>query len=189
MTDFTIHSKTTAPAQSQPLLGAVEGKFGFVPNLLAGMSESPALLKAYLDVSAAIASGTLTPLEQQIVQIATSRLNNCAYCVAGHSTVADMQKLPKDAIDAVREGRTIADAKLQALHTFTATIVDSRGQPQPSDTEAFLKAGYTKAQALEVVLSVGLKTLGNYAEHVIGVPLDAAFQGRKIDLKNKRAAA
>jgi uncharacterized peroxidase-related enzyme len=189
MSTFTIHTKETAPTASKSLLEAVNGKYTFVPNLLGGMAESPTVLKAYLDLAGATAAGTLTGLEQQIVQIVTSRLNSCEYCVAAHSTVSDMQKLPADVINAIREGKTIADSKLQSLQQFTTALVEKRGLPSDEDTAAFLKAGYTKAQALEVVLSVGLKTIANYIEHVIHAPLDAAFQPRKVELKNNRKAA
>jgi uncharacterized peroxidase-related enzyme len=189
MTSFSIHTQATAPAASQPLLTAVQGKYGFVPNLLAGMAEAPNVLKAYLDLAGATAAGTLTGLEQQIVQIVTSRLNSCEYCVAAHSTVSDMQKLPADVINAIREGKTIADSKLQALQQFTTAVVKSGGLPSTGDVDAFLKAGYTKAQSLEVVLSIGLKTIANYIEHVIHAPLDAAFQPRQIKLQAGTKAA
>ena len=40
---------------------------------------------------------------------------------------------------------------------------------------AFLNAGYTRTQVLEVVLGVGVKTLSNYTNHIADTPLDAAF--------------
>lgn len=42
--------------------------------------------------------------------------------------------------------------------------------------QGFLDAGYTTAQALEAILGVGLKTLSNYASHIAGTSLDAAFK-------------
>ena len=42
--------------------------------------------------------------------------------------------------------------------------------------EAFRDAGYTRANLLEVVLGVGLKTLSNYTNHLAGTPVDEPFR-------------
>ena len=44
-----------------------------------------------------------------------------------------------------------------------------------AEVEAFIDAGFTKAQVLEVVLAASLRTLTNYTNHIANVPLDAAF--------------
>jgi len=119
MTDFITHTKETAPEGSKPILEVVQGKFGFVPNLLGKFAEAPNVLKAYLDLDAITSQGTLSAVEKQIVQIAASRANGCEYCVAAHSTISDMQKLPADVINAVREDKVIADSKLEALRQFS----------------------------------------------------------------------
>jgi hypothetical protein len=49
----------------------------------------------------------------------------------------------------------------------------------------FLTAGYTKAQVLEVILAITQKTLSNYANHILGTPLDEAFKPRAISLKEQ----
>lgn len=188
MKQFTPHTKETAPAAAKPILEAVQGKFGFVPNLLGNFAEAPNVLKAYLDLSAVFSQGTLSPLEQQVVLIAASRINGCEYCVAAHSTMSDMQKLPADVINAVRDDRAIADAKLEALHQFAKAVVSKQGWVGDAAVAAFLAAGYSKAQVMEVVLGVTHKTLSNYANHILQTPVDAAFAPRAIDLKQQRKA-
>jgi alkylhydroperoxidase family enzyme len=78
-------------------------------------------------------------------------------------------------VQAIRNGRPIADKKLEALRRFTAAVVTSRGWPSDADTGAFLNAGYGRQQVLEVVLGVGIKTLSNYTNHIADTPLDQAF--------------
>lgn len=185
MTQFTIHTKDTAPEAAKPILETVQGKFGFVPNLLGSLAEAPNVLKAYLDLDAITSQGTLNATEKQIVQIATSRANGCEYCVAAHSVISDMQKLPADVINAVREDAPIADNKLEALRQFTKKVVAKQGWICGDTVNSFLNAGYSKAQVLEVVLSVTQKTLSNYANHILGTPVDQAFQSRSISLKEQ----
>ena len=47
MTEFTLHSEDSAPAESQPLLQQSQKAFGMIPGLHAVMAESPGLLEGY----------------------------------------------------------------------------------------------------------------------------------------------
>ena len=66
-------------------------------------------------------------------------------------------------------------ALADALRRFTATLVEKRGWATDDDVQALLAAGFTRGQALEVVLGIAFKTLSNYANHLIDTPVDAAF--------------
>jgi alkylhydroperoxidase family enzyme len=59
------------------------------------------------------------------------------------------------------------------------TVVADRGRLDEEQVGAFLRAGYTHAQALEVVLGVTLKTLTNYANHLIRPEINAEFAPRR----------
>jgi len=54
--------------------------------------------------------------------------------------------------------------------------------------DAFLAAGYTKANVLEVILGTGLKVLSNYTNHVADTPLDQAFQAKAWSASTSLAA-
>ena len=47
MTDFTIHTQGTAPAESQPMLENLQKAIGFVPALYGVLAEAPKALEAY----------------------------------------------------------------------------------------------------------------------------------------------
>lgn len=178
MTKFTIHSMQTAPAAAQPLLRGAQAKLGFVPNLYAGLAEAPAALSAYLQLSERVAETSLTPVEQQVLALAVSAANGCNYCMAAHSTIArNMVGAPDAVVDALRTGRRLADAKLQALRQFAEDVVRQRGYVNGAALDSFLAAGYGRQQVLEVLLVVAMKTLSNYANHVLDTPVDAAFRG------------
>ncbi len=174
---YTVHTIETAPEAAKAPLTEARQAYGFIPNLLGVMAESPALLKAYRTLSGLFEETSLSPIERQIVLLTTSYENGCEYCVAAHSVIAAMQKLPADAVQAIRDGKPIADPKLETLRRFTAAVVDSRGRPSDAEIEAFVAAGYGRQQVLEVVLGVGMKTLSNYTNHVADTPLDPAFAG------------
>ena len=178
MTNFNVHTIDTAPDQSRPLLEGAQQAFGFVPNLIGVLAESPATAEAYLALGQIFDKSSLTAVERQVAILAISRYNECTYCVAAHSVIASMQKVPTDVIEAVRNDQPIADTKLEALRAFATAVVDKRGWLADGDVSAFLDAGYSKAQILDVVLAVSLKTLSNYANHITETPLDAAFASR-----------
>lgn len=172
---YKVHTIDNAPEAAKEILAAAHKAYGFLPNLLAVMAEAPALLKSYVTLSRIFEESSLSAAERQTVLLTTSAENGCEYCVAAHSVIAGMQKVPAATVQAIRDGRPIADRKLEALRRFTAAVVKSRGWPTESDTRAFADAGYGQKQALEVVLGVGIKTLSNYANHLADTPLDGAF--------------
>lgn len=177
MNDFTIHSALQAPAKAQPLLTAVQQKYGFVPNLFGMLAEAPATLESYIALGGALENSSLSPAEQQVVLIATSVENGCTYCVAAHSLVAkNMLKVDAAIVDAIRNKTAIPDTKLQALAEFTRAVIESRGKVNSKTLEDFIKTGYTKQQVLEVILGIAMKTLSNYANGVMNTPLDDAFK-------------
>lgn len=178
MSDYPIHTRSTAPAASARLLDAVSGKYGFIPNLFGKLAASPAALEAYWSLSGVYAKTNLTPLEQQVVQLTVSRLNDCGYCVAAHSTAAS-RDAPEDIVEALRAGTPLADRKLDALKRFTEAVVESRGWVSPEAVAEFRLAGFDGGQVLDVLVGVTLKTLSNYANHIIETPLDAAFAKRE----------
>lgn len=176
MSILNVQTKDTAPEASKPFLDQAEKAYGFIPNLTAVFANSPAMIEAYGVLSSHFEKTDLTPTERQIVLMTNNRLNGCTYCMAAHSTISQMQKVPADVVTALRDGTEIADPKLQALQVFTARINETRGYVDQADINAFLAAGYTEANILDVILGTGLKTLSNYTNHISGTPLDAPFQ-------------
>jgi uncharacterized peroxidase-related enzyme len=176
MQSFQVHRQETAPAASRPLLAQVQEAFGFVPNLAGTLAEAPAALEAFLALDHAFSATSLTPTERQVVLLATSFANECDYCMAAHTVIAGMQKLSGEVVGALRYGRSIADAKLEALRSFTNSVVTARGRVSDAEVQRFLAAGYTRSHVLEVITGVTVKTLTNYVNYVAQTPLDAQFR-------------
>lgn len=175
MAEFTTHTLETAPEASKPLIEAVTAKFGFVPNLVGVLAESPAALKAYLMVAGSVEEGSLTPTEQQVVLMATSFENACIYCMAAHSFVATSSGVPADVIESLRSGTAIADPKLNAMVTLTREAVRNGGLVDAATTDAFMAAGYTNENLLDVITAIGQKMLSNYTNHFSNNQPDEPF--------------
>lgn len=182
--EFKMSLPALSPAQAEApasdRLVEAQSRLGFIPNMYAVMANSPGLLDTYIHGYNLFRSASgFTPAEQEVVFLAISRENGCTYCVAAHSFIADkMSGVPATVTDAIRHGTKIPDAKLAALHDFARLMVKQRGLPSRADVAAFLAAGYSEKQVLEVVLAIAVKTLSNYANHVFHTPVDAAFASR-----------
>lgn len=180
--DFNIYTIDNAPENSKPLLNAAKEKFGFVPNLLGEFAESPALLEGYLKLNEIVGKTSFSPVEQQLAILAVSIENKCHYCSAVHSTILKNQlNVDESVVEAVRNGEALLNPKFNALVTYIRKVVANRGFLDDSDVEAFLDAGYSKQQALEVNLIVALKTISNYTNHLADTPLDEAFEPEKLE--------
>jgi len=188
MSPFTVHTVESAPAGSRPQLEGIARSFGFVPNLFAVFAESPAALQGALAIFQAFSSSSLSPAEQQLVMLAVSEANDCQYCVAAHSTLAKrFAKVDPALVSATRRREPLADAKLDALVAFTRKVVEQRGMLAAAEVQAFLDAGYTKAQVIEVLLGVGMKTFNNYVDHIAHTPLNDQFKAEAWQPKRKVA--
>tara|TARA_A100001391_G_scaffold160599_1_gene119296 strand:- start:264 stop:836 length:573 start_codon:yes stop_codon:yes gene_type:complete len=176
MTEFNLYDETNAPEAARPVLKTAKGAFGFVPNLLGTLAESPATAEAYLTLAGIVDKTSLTPAERQVVLLAVSYENTCHYCMAAHSTLAGGAGVDAATLDALRSGAALPDARLDALAQFARTMVQERGYASEADIKAFLDAGFTKANIFDVITATALKTISNYANHIAETPVDDAFK-------------
>ncbi|WP_288900297.1 carboxymuconolactone decarboxylase family protein [uncultured Sneathiella sp.] len=188
MTQFTTHTIETAPEDSRPFLKGAKEAYSFVPNLLGNMSISPALLEGYVTLAGIFNKTNLSETERQIILMTNNRLNGCTYCMAAHTTISQMAKVPADVIDGLRNNTPLADSKLEALRTFVAKVNENRGWVDDADIEAFLAAGYTKQTVLDVILGTSLKVMSNYTNHIAQTKLDDPFVPNAWTDKERNAA-
>jgi AhpD family alkylhydroperoxidase len=167
MAAFHSYTLADAPEGSRAKLAEVAKAWGFLPKLHGKLAESPLALEAYDTLFGMVAAkATLTPIEVQVAYQAINVFHACEYCTAGHTYLSRMVKMDESAIAALREGEPIPDARLQALRVFAESVVRERGFVGDAAVDAFLAAGFTRANVLEVVTIAATKTISNYANHI-----------------------
>lgn len=188
-TDIVPVSDDRAEGQARELLDGARAKLGFVPNMYRGMAVDPGLLSTYLHGYAQFRESEIfTPPEQEVVFLEISRANGCDYCVAAHSMLAvKMSGLSEAQTGALREGRPLEDARLEALRSFTHHMWATRGLPGKPEADAFKAAGFADRHVLEIILAISVKTLSNYANHVNHTELDEVFAEFAVDRKTETA--
>jgi uncharacterized peroxidase-related enzyme len=171
--EFPIHTIETAPAASAPILKALHEQVGFVPNLAATMAGGPTLLQAFASLRGLAAQGPLSAAERELVAVTVAREIACRYCFAAHSTFAAKVGAAPDHVAAVRSGETAGDAKQQALLRFARAV--ARREGAPAAARDLVRAGYTREQALEVLVAIAVPLLAGMADGVAEVEVDAPF--------------
>ncbi|MBC8240497.1 MAG: carboxymuconolactone decarboxylase family protein [Alphaproteobacteria bacterium] len=175
MDAFTLYTADTVNGTAADTLAGISEKLGFLPNVFAAMAGSAPALAGFVALNRHFAEASLSPLEREIVQTVISATNQSAYCVAGHTAFSDLQDLDSAAIEAVRRGQPINDAKLQALRLFASQMLARKGQLPAAELTAFLEAGYSHDQVFEVILGIALKVISNLASNVAQLDLDVPF--------------
>lgn len=178
--DIQIRTVENAPEAARPTLQSIQEKMGgLLPNLYCQMANAPIVLETYQYLAKQLTKTSFSPAEQQLIVLATSVRNGCTYCVAAHSSGARMAGLDKSIINAVRDGETIPDARLQALRAFVDEMVDTRGKVNPDKFTAFTDAGYSIDQALELVIGISMKAMSNTVARLAGTPVDGFLEKMK----------
>lgn len=171
-----LYTTETAHEDARDLLQGVQDKMGgFLPNLYKQMAGAPVVLQAYLALSDLIAKTSFSPAERHLILLTLSAHNGCKYCVAAHSSGARMAKLDQEVIEAVRSGVAAQDARLQALRAFAETVLETRGKVGPEAMTTFTDAGFTKTQAMELLIAVSMKAMSNSFSRMFDTPLDDAL--------------
>ena len=165
-----------APDGSREGLRSIQKRFGFVPNLMGTLANSPAVLNGYLALDAAWESSSLTREERQIVLLTASVENKCRYCVAAHVTGLKAMGLDAGAIGAICNRSLLTEPKQNALVAITRELVSQRGFVSQACKKAFFETGYDVIALMEVLAGVGLKTMSNYLDHLSPISIDPAFQ-------------
>ena len=172
MKSFKVYDETDAPEKSQAQLAAIKKSFGFVPNVVGVLAESPPVLDAYLDLKKKLETTSFSPQELQVIYLSINRANGCTYCMAIHTGMAKSIQVPENIIASLRNGTPLDDPRLDALAEFTDKMVEKQGWLDAEDVDEFLSAGYTQANVLDMILAVAQKTISNYSNHIAHTPVD-----------------
>jgi uncharacterized peroxidase-related enzyme len=170
MTAFSVPARDEVTPENQALFDNLKTALGFVPNLFATFALSPTALGAYLTLQNAKSS--LRPKEREVINLVVSQVNTCEYCLAAHTAVGKMLGFTETQIVEIRRGRASFDTRLDALARFVREVAEERGHVSAQVTDAFLGAGWTQANLVDVIMIVGDKTISNYLHSVTKIPVD-----------------
>lgn len=171
MSRLPLIDPAAAAGPAKSMLDAVGKKLGLVPNMTRAMANSPAVLKSYLDFSAALGGASLDARTRELIALAVGEVNGCQYCLAAHSAIGGSLGLSRQDLLAARQAGS-GDARTAGLLAFARTLVLQRGLVTDADLRAVRAAGASDAQIAEVVAVTALNVFTNWFNHVADPPVD-----------------
>lgn len=169
-------SQTETTPNANEILAQVNRTYGFVPNVLKELSASPAALQVYVAGQDALAKGSLSPREQQAVQVTVAAHNACDYCQAAHSALARKAGVTQEDLQAIKTAGRPQDREIGPIVEATRAVLERRGWLGEDQLQILEQKGVSRAKLYEVVAYVGLKTISNYVNHIAHTPIDELFQ-------------
>ncbi|WP_286239615.1 carboxymuconolactone decarboxylase family protein [Neptuniibacter halophilus] len=176
MNNLKVHTYDSAPEASRPLLDNSIKGFGLIPGLHGIMAESPELLESYQILHQKFQQTSFSKEELTVVWQTINVEHECHYCVPAHAAIAKAMQVDESLTAALRNREPMPNAKLQALHDMTLSVVRGRGNVPAAEVEAFYAAGYGPKQLLEIILGLSQKVISNYVNHLADTPLDDRFK-------------
>jgi AhpD family alkylhydroperoxidase len=170
MKTFTVPTRENVSEANQVLFDTLTKKVGKVPNLYASIAYSKNALNTYLTLQSAPTS--LTSKEKEIVNLVTSQVNDCAYCLAAHTTIGKLNGFTDEQILEIRSGAASFNAKYNALAALVKSFVENKGKVNTDAVNNFFEAGYTNETLVDTIILIGDKTITNYLYAVTKVPID-----------------
>lgn len=171
MAEFKVHTYESAPERAKAFLKTAQTGEASSPEAMGVLAENPAVLDANLALSDRFREAGLSPAEQSVVLMAASVAHRCHFCVPSETARALKAGLDAPSVEAIRAGRPLGDPRLEALRKLTVQVIQGRGYVCDADLAAFEGAGWSRADALAVVLGVAFSTLGAYANRLAETPL------------------
>jgi AhpD family alkylhydroperoxidase len=170
MVKFQVPGRGEVSANNQEIFDNLNKGLGMVPNLYAVMALSETALGNYLAFQNA--KTTFSNKEKQAVNLVVSQVNECHYCQSAHTLLGTMNGLTEEQTIEIRKGNAPFDSKLNALVVLAKEITAKKGFASTETIDAFITAGYTKGQVVELVFLVAEKTAMNYVHAITKVDID-----------------
>jgi uncharacterized peroxidase-related enzyme len=167
MPRLPLRTLDDAPDAAKSGLELSQKANGFLPTLVRLLANAPVALEAYQTLSGINARSGLRLAAREAIQITAAATHGCGFCVAGHTIVAYKRAHPSETVvNALRNNDHVPDERLNAIAALTRAVIRTRGNVNDEELKAFQEAGFTDANALEIVLGVSLATLCNFANNL-----------------------
>lgn len=162
----------TATAETAQLFTTVKETLGVIPNMTKVMANSPALLNGYLQLSSALAKGSLPASLRERIALVVAEENGCAYCLSAHTYLAsNVAKVDAAEIASARQAES-ADARIRAALRFASAVNTTRGGVGDDQLAAARAAGLSDGEIAEIIGHVAVNVLTNYFNKAARVEID-----------------
>ncbi len=161
-----------APAGVKSVYDAFIRERGAVPNMFKTLAHRPEILTSVTAAFKAILTTGTVPLKtKEMVGVAVSRANRCAYCNAAHTLIAEKLGIPRATLDALEAPETapIAPRERAAVAFALAFTRDSNKVPDALFEE--LRRHYDAGEIVEIGCVAGIFNFFNRFNNALAMDL------------------
>jgi uncharacterized peroxidase-related enzyme len=156
------------------LIGDVAHELGFVPDLMRVLAHSPAALRGYLALRAALKGAKLPAGLRERIAIAVADLNGCNSCLVNHRHLGRRAGVPDAELDAA--SRFLSDDQVAAAALrFAGALIEGHGHVGDAEFVALRDAGFGDAAIVEIAVVIGANMLANFVNNLAHATRDAGI--------------
>ncbi|MGY1785015.1 peroxidase-related enzyme [Geodermatophilus sp. SYSU D00698] len=158
----------------------VEEKSGFLPNVFAALAWRPAEERAFLAMHDALMDKDTPGLstgERELIVVATSAANDCAYCVVAHGAIARIRTRDPYLADlvAVDWRKAPLDDRVRAVLDVAVRLATDPATVTAADLDRLRAHGLTEDDVWDVGAITAFFALSNRLAHFAAIPPNPEF--------------
>ena len=138
-----------------------------IPNTLGILGEPSIHGKGCLTVAELVAQSSFKPIEKQIILFIISQQIRCECCMEKHAKSITDPALSQKMKQALETHRLLDAPHLDVLQDFLQEMIKNNGQISANKIQAFLKAGYSGKNLMELMTMLEINTISNYSDHLV----------------------
>jgi len=159
--------KLIDPSQNE-FLASLEARAKQANSFLRAMAHRPEVLKNFLPLYAAVVGpGSVSRRVKELVYLACSCANTCAFCLASHLPNARKAGIADDEIRSLEAGKDEGFPAEERAAIAYARELTKTAQAESAGAE--LRRHYTDEQIVEITLVIGVANFTNRFNNGLGI--------------------
>jgi len=164
---------TDLPDDIRARIAEVQEKAGFVPNVFLTLAHRPDEFRAFFAYHDALMlrDSGLTKGEREMIVVATSGANDCAYCVVAHGAILrvyEKNPLIADQV-AVNYRKSDITPRQHAMLAFALKVATDSAAIEPADFEPLRAAGFSDEDIWDIGAIAAFFALSNRMANMISM--------------------
>ena len=161
------------PDDIRARIAEVQEKAGFVPNVFLTLAHRPDEFRAFFAYHDALMlrDSGLTKGEREMIVVATSGANDCAYCVVAHGAILrvyEKNPLIADQV-AVNYRKSDITPRQHAMLAFALKVATDSAAIEPADFEPLRAAGFSDEDIWDIGAIAAFFALSNRMANMISM--------------------
>ncbi|MRX51527.1 peroxidase-related enzyme [Paracoccus sp. S-4012] len=176
---FDVPRLEDLPEDIAAVIGKVQEKSGFVPNVFLALARRPDEFRAFFAYHDALMEreGGLNKAEREMIVVATSAANQCQYCVVAHGAILRIRAKDPLIADlvAVNWRKSPLSARQRAMLDFALKVTERAQEITEADRQALRDEGFSDDEIWDIAAIAAFFGMSNRLVNAFDIPPNAEF--------------